>query len=187
MCLHTTYSLPIFIPLYLCWTRSLLCWIWPLPYFQHLYPAKVVSKFTIIFDFCLVKGISCQCNFSHEFLYICIVFTNSCINYSKFSSWGPLIHQINDAIIMVNTEFKRRLKNPKIQVFKYILFLKFNPKCFFRHLSKFIKCCLFISSIHNIISRNCNIVNNFIREYLNLYIVINGSFLIYHNCNNCIN
>ena len=47
--------------------------------------------------------------------------------------WEISIYYFHDVIIMINTETKRRLKNPKIQVLKERPFLHFNPK---KNLSK---------------------------------------------------
>ena len=38
ICLHKTSSFSLFHPLYLRWTGSLICWIWPCPCFQRYWP-----------------------------------------------------------------------------------------------------------------------------------------------------
>ena len=57
-----------------------------------LYPAKIMSKFTILLNFCLTKRISCSWKCSHELLFVHGVSPKSCISLSKFSSWEPFIY-----------------------------------------------------------------------------------------------
>ena len=87
---------------------------------------------------------------------------------------------------MINTETKRRLTNPKILALKYRYFLYSNLIIFFKKSSKFSKLCLIISSFCNIIRRECKIGHSSTREHLDVYGMINFSFLIFHNCNHFI-
>ena len=85
-----------------------------------LYSSKSMSKFSMIFHFCLIKGISCQCKCSHQLSFIFRFCTKRCINLSKLSSCEPFIYQLHDLIILINTKTKRRLENSEIQVRKDI-------------------------------------------------------------------
>ena len=47
------------------------------------------------------------------------------------------------------------------------------------------KFCLVTSSVDNIISINRKIGHSSIREDLDVYGMVNGGFIIFHNCNHC--
>ena len=122
---------------------------------NFFYPSKIMSKFSIIFRVCLIRVIYCQCKFRHQLLFMCRVCTKRCINVYKFSSWEPFIYQLHDMITLINTETKRILDNPKMQVLNDRSFLEFNLKIIFKNSSQFKKFCLVISMVDDIASIKC--------------------------------
>ena len=93
-----------------------------------LYPSNSVSKFPILFPFCLLKFSFFQWNRRDDFLIICIVYPKWHINISQLSIWEPLIYQLLDVIGLINTKPNKILKITIIYVFKDRSFLNFDLK-----------------------------------------------------------
>ena len=107
----------------------------------------------MLFHFCLMKSISYQWYFIQEVFFISGFHLDRCFKIFKLSSLKPLVNQIYDAIILIKAELKRRLINPKIQVFKVRYFLNFDLKLLFKQLYYFRKGYLVIISIQKITSK----------------------------------
>ena len=102
-------------------------------YINILYSAKSMSRFTMVFNFYLMKIISCKWNFRHKFLLRSELRLERCDKISKFSILEPFVHHLHDVISMINTETKRIVGNTKIQLFKYTSLLNLNIKLFFKN------------------------------------------------------
>ena len=57
-----------------------------------LYPSKIMSKFTMIFHFCLPKAIYCKWKCIHDLLFVCGVCPKGCTKLSKFYIREPLVY-----------------------------------------------------------------------------------------------
>ena len=86
----------------------------------------------------------------------------------------------------MNTETNRRLANSGIYVIKYIFFLDFHLKVFFKNSCSFSKLCPIINIVENIIGGNFQIGYCSVIEGVDVDIMINCAFLLFNNCDHFI-
>ena len=101
---------------------------------NNIYPANIMSKFSMILKFWFLKSIYFQWNWNYELLLMCGVCPKRCINVLKFSIRKPFFDQLHDVIILINSKNNRILYNQKIQVFKDRSLLNFRSQTFFERL-----------------------------------------------------